>query len=472
MQNNIPLQKIGCAIFDDPDAPLSGWACLFDEEDPAGKAIALRFKNPQDLSSDSVYWTNLEYAQFSNAGFSNNIRFRQADYLRPGMIRVVSELGLDQASAPEKAKALARVFGFVIDYVRKVFAIYEVPMYNLSSGIREYVTPPDVYGTKIISDIVKDMNQAFTRCATPIVDSNTGVESLKTSVMLPRHSLAKEIFDVVIPITTQHEVINDLSMIDGRNPQSVIEWVIAQKGPMMIQASFSAKRNENIMPTVINYGTTKNFKDKRNSNGQSQMRTPTKQWVTGHEILLLCRHYDCEINTAVIFEKCLPIKEHLPMIKRLVEYMDGKDDIALSYAFGLLLENTWTSLLKARSRMDGQGRKEPLNMYEPFVRAVDRVNCAIMAGLLYQEGIDVLSYALGRLNVRITDNTAEWMNLCNLCSKFGAIPPKSADYQHAGFDSEDMIGVLQQIYNSGDQELIMFFDTERYMAEREQVVLD
>ena len=76
-------QKFGCVFFDDVQKHTTGF-CSYNGE------RAKRIRGTQDLDSDIVWLTNLEYDLMWYSGFSSHARFRRADFLRQNINKIIN----------------------------------------------------------------------------------------------------------------------------------------------------------------------------------------------------------------------------------------------------------------------------------------------------------------------------------------------------------------------------------------------
>ena len=75
--------KYGCLIWDDPCIHTTGWKAVGE-----GAAGRVNIQGTADLSSDTVYLTNMQYQMSKESGLSGNYRFKMDNYLREGIIQL------------------------------------------------------------------------------------------------------------------------------------------------------------------------------------------------------------------------------------------------------------------------------------------------------------------------------------------------------------------------------------------------
>src|SRR3546814_20355235 len=109
-------RRFGLVLFDDPKDPSSGWAAVAGEESPR------RIGGPNELSTETIWWTNMSYEFFFKKTEAwRNPWHRHDKYLVASPSDVLREWGHDpkEVSSDFVCQFVATAFGRVMQLAFK-----------------------------------------------------------------------------------------------------------------------------------------------------------------------------------------------------------------------------------------------------------------------------------------------------------------------------------------------------------------
>src|SRR3546814_21124936 len=110
-------RRFGLVLFDDPKDPSSGWAAVAGEESPR------RIGGPNELSTETIWWTNISYEFFFKKTEAwRNPWLRHDKYLVASPSDVLREWGYDpkEVSSDFVCQFVAKAFGRVMQLAFKI----------------------------------------------------------------------------------------------------------------------------------------------------------------------------------------------------------------------------------------------------------------------------------------------------------------------------------------------------------------
>ena len=380
--------RIGVILFDDPQAISNGWSAV------DGDSYAKRVRGAEDLASDTLWFTNLEFDHVRNSALSQNAYFRHHDYFGLKLSDLCAELGLTDAfsvTPDQLALKLVQLYSRFIDFEcalsgqsRDKWRAHPI---TARGSLRENFWGIDQLGDDHLREAVDESIQMYTSC-----DSRgfwDGYEHVK--FYLPRLEHARRILSMPVPLSNEYERVKRRP----RKGEDISEWLMGQEGPVLAHTVIHSLDAD--MSTVLNFGAappSKSIEEK----GRLRTHTSTRQWMTTLDLMTLNGFADLEIKEAIVFPRTMPLIRQ-PEIMRFFELSEEID--ALSYTVGIFATNLWTAMSRTHAR--ASMRKHAMNARVPFLRAVDRWECMKVAKVIMDMGYGVMGYGAGRVHARMPE---------------------------------------------------------------------
>lgn len=390
--------NFGAVLFDDPRAHDSGWACTWRGIE---KTQPIRIANTGELSSDTVWLTNLDYETSTLSGLMG-LRFRRGDYFHHNIEKIWSEIGLNLENPAVDPK---RVWGgryTSVDMLRPAWTAWLFrQVVQTGSSIVPVNAPvlptmPRGLASRLVfpirgqpsKDIFKIMGQAD--LAWQPVIRRAYQDAPKQYIRLRPHRVthAIRLLSKPWPVTWSWRGMTSKSLNKHKN---ITEWLLQflDEHPFVL-LRVTVTHTDHPFERLINFGA--NIQNKPEQN----------KWITG-----------------VDFRRLAPFC-HMKVHHLL--YNDGKGitgfDVleqaginihpeswamrAGSYSFGLFLEMLWRAFM-----VKPEGMKLTFEESHPasvFLRAYDRDILFEYALRLIQKGYDIYGYGSGFLLLEINED--------------------------------------------------------------------
>ncbi len=394
--------RYGFVLFDDDHTHDTGW--VLREGDPL-----LRIVSTAELSSDTVWWTNLSYEAANLSGLQG-ARFRRGTYLSHDVSRIWQELGLDEGAdyglriRPDsvfdgkcdnglelRLRVANWVFRKTIEIANDFLPFAAPPLNDLAHGLRERIfpewrrffideAPPEYY--RMALEAADKYYQPVPRTISPSGDSEA---PLPKTIRLPvdRVYHAWTLLHMPIPIGGWRDLKDGVKLLNRKSPEFIREWLMSNPGALL---RVTMKRCSEEMESIINYGAN------------IERNARSGHWLTAIELDSLMDHCEFTLHECVIAEKVQTPIEFLE--KRGVMSTPITWDLCKvrspSYPFHLFMDNLWRSFCGPIPRMP-KGQKNP---FSAFLRSADRMILMRRASSLQQKGIAVVGYGSGGILIQ------------------------------------------------------------------------
>lgn len=457
---SVPLTKYGALIFDDPAIHEGGWICL-ENETPA------RVRGTIDVPDDRILYTNVDPVVIRADGLS--ARFRAADWgpVRMGEPRrsdawdfkasVLSEMGLAELPAQERAQRLANLMGRWMHFAEAAFpGLKGAHTWGLARSLR-ILRGKDVIG-EMPTMVMRAIELARTYgCA---AERPPGAERMKrTGAMVPlRYDHAMSILSDPVPENgckwkriPKREIPDDSALIP--------EWV-ASRGPLLLQMVIE-RVSLNIAHRLLNPA------------GDTSSEVGRRMWRTGEEAVAFASLGDVRINDA--YEACASYRpiDDVPAILRDID----PDVIRACPSISLFM----TALHKSFMISDVDWRDAKLGYRtspaEVFLRSRDMLLCAQHALRLEQAGVGVTWYGSSSISVSVPDDMqgarqtlfAAAQAVDGLITAAGTMPAHAAADFGRACAADQHHGMLRYAILQGNAETIDVLDRTMYENIMDQI---
>lgn len=375
----------GAVVFDDKTRPLGGWACVAGD-------TSFRVRGTGDLSTDVVWWTNLQRDAFIRIGGLNQPKLRRSEYLRPNMDQLMTELGLHPSRLPSAriVETVAEIFSRVLRLAQAHYGI-EAPG---SDTLLE-----ELYGALIDEDraITPEIDEALRQATQTWVKCEVSKPSNSQFVTFRRPRLAHALDVLATPIPgEQWEFVKGEDLPPARQR---VHWLVSQPRPVL--AKVSLLRVDHEIAPIVAFGS-----------GARGMRG----WMTQIEILYLARFAKLRVDAAFLGS------EYVPFTVKKDLYRGGMIG-ELSICTGILAENYMCALMSARPYRKGVslGRKRLISPRAAWLCAADRFYSMNPALMLHGSGFSVLGYGRGQVILMLQRGALEEARMCATAA--GALAP-------------------------------------------------
>lgn len=384
--------KTGCVLFDDPAMRTGGWVAVADEDGTVSEPY--RIDGTGRLSSDVVWWTNLDWTQMSTAGLLSNARFRPESFLRIRMAAIFAEWGAGDADPDRKVVLGATLFWRIMMFVFLHYGFERIPIDFLKSGLRD-VWRRDPVLSPVLREALKDSLTEFTSCER--TDASVANSSRNCSFTIPRASLARGIMATPVPLGEWKVVPEDKIPRNYAVDESIRKWLIEGGVPVLIQATvtdINPERN-----AIFGFGSGVR---RRASPGGASYRfhsESNRSWMTLDEAIVLSSYAKVIVKKAIAADP-----EKMEKLENLAPGWPVKEEGPLedlSWSYGLFLENIWVA------RAFPFPREAETSVWQVFYRSYDHVLCMQSAWMLHQHGIIVTGYGAGRIFAKIPNGMTD-----------------------------------------------------------------
>lgn len=401
-----PWPRLGALLFDLPDDPVRGWACLGEGPQAAGGAF--RFDEPgvAGLPDDTVWITNYPAATLAGTGLAAAGRFHDERYLRESMGRLCEECGCtDPRRACEFSAALfARSLRLAAALVRcRDF----LPRWSLRRGLRVAAGPvEDMLVEPRLKDVLEEARLTNVSC--PLRAPGEGETTLRLRVPAMDHCRA------VLATPLPAGPFEAVRRIPGPLCEPAIRrrWFsgITEGGrlPGLFRLAWrgvDGERARLLVPGLPGRGS-----DRAPGAGRP------RRWYPTALVARLMEAGDVVVHEALV---CRRVRI-LSVPAALAASLPGQ--AALSTSASVVLDNLWSGMCLPRDpRAPKKDGLLPCNADAPFLRAADLVLLHDRALALQRLGLRVTGYAAGSIRIRAAsgEGGAVWA----ACTALGLLPP-------------------------------------------------
>lgn len=399
--------RFGFMLFDNETTHDTGWA-LRD-----GESI-LRVSGTSELSSDTVWWTNLSYETANLSGLQG-ARFRRGSYFAHETYRIWQELGLDETENQGLRINPLSVFNgecknglhlrlmFSVWMFRKMMEITEdfmpivaPPLNDLAHGLRERIFPEwrRFFLDEPPPEYYQDALQAADKSWQPLPriiqrgDRGESDAPLPLSVRLPVDRVYHGWTLLSMPIPAGGwRSLGDLRILNRRPHEHIREWLIQNPGALI---RVTMKSCDDEMESIVNYG------------GNIDRNARSGHWLTSVELESLMDYCEFVLHEGVTAEK---IRTPMELIENAGFHLDKTtcENRAPSYPFHIFMDNIWRAMAGPIPRSP-KGARNPA---AAFLRSADRMMLMQKAIVLHKRGIRVTGYGSGGIMINPPKSSPE-----------------------------------------------------------------
>lgn len=436
------MTKNGFVLFDDETAHDTGW--VLAEGEPLQ-----RISGTAELSSDTVWWTNLSYETANLSGLQG-ARFRRGTYFSHDIHRIWQELGVDEGpEQPIRVRCdsvfegacesslhlrlhLANwVFRKTMEVTSDFLPLTVPPLNDLAHGIRERIFPDwnrffvDEPPPEFYRDALEAANKAY-QPVPRMVMQESGESILPKTLRLPvdRAYHAWMLLHMPVPIGGWRNLQDGVRILNRKPDGFVRQWLLENPGALL---RVTMKRCSEEMEPIVNYGANI---DRNARSGH---------WLTSVELESLMDHCEFNLHEGVLAEKVLSPLDFLEKQGLRPEHLTEEILAARapSYPFHIFMDNLWRAFCGPIPRAP-KGQKNP---FAAFLRSADRMVLMQRAAILHRKGIQVVGYGSG--GVLIQPPKSDPRNWVADILSAGLLPPLFPAGTFALEEVEDMVDLYQ-----------------------------
>jgi hypothetical protein len=383
------VKKFGVVMFDDDRDPSCGWAHA------DGDRMARRIAAPEDLSRDTIWWTNVSGdCFFFKTDLHKRSWLRHDKYLVVTHRDILREWNYDPTRVdPATTCHVAATF----------FARIMLISYRLAKAVRPGITMEEVFvGATLRSDLrvvlpeleyPRSEAAAITKAGVAFSEfTATGMRPLRDStwamVRKPRLSHAVEMFRTEIPV-------GPFEFMSRRDIQNHEGNLFSDDAERPFIAEVAVGEIHPGIALVLGYGAS-----------ASAGRPAPGAWVAQNEFAGLSRIAEVDVRSAWVGRGRARLMDMLPAP---VRSFLTEDCSSSSWSLGVVAETLWRSCcLKEHfggdSELSGSDGCAATSWAGAWIRAADRVSMFSSAMDLVRSGYSVSSYGLGWVRAAITQD--------------------------------------------------------------------
>lgn len=385
-------EALGVVLFDSPStySPESenpGYLCLPDTE-------PVRIFGTGDLPSDVRWLTNINLDVARAARLKNSPKLLNTNFLRTSVSTILSELGLSNRPVSVQAYALAHYFRNTMTLADSLLGISGTPAFSLNQAIPVQISHYQPSISEQVRQFSVQSHQSYTQC-----EVSAGRDSKFTSVTLPRQAHAAAILTAGLPWGGWEK----LPLSGVASNQSRVDYVLGCGRPAIAQITVtkvSKKFNQ-----LVNYGAGAGMLSAKTRTNNDYAVPNGRHCATSNELKFLAEIADVTVDEVYVCDSPVEVRYGLP-----VETVQS----GLSYSYGLLCENIWTSLSRDT---DGRVSKSPMSAW---LHAEDRLACLRKAISMHDLGYKILGYGYGRVNIALEQEMLDRYHTD--CMQLGVVP--------------------------------------------------
>lgn len=367
-----PAWEFGCVLFDlaeDEAGRLvprlgSGWASA-----EGGKAE--RFKGPEELPSQMLWWTNMSKDQLWLSGGVKFQKLRHSGFLGQEMGGLMKETGLmPKTIGPNiAAEGLSEIFSRAMRKARRFFEIPSFRESTLSEDIRVNAGEADYPKDTLLDTALFSAWQENS-----FIGGTEG--GFFVPMRIPRVSHARTILSRPVPIGGwEFAGVKDMPLEEQR-----FEWFSKSGRPALVKVKFGQLKQNGLLLS-------------RKDGLAKGMRKKEREWMTFEEATWWSAYQDISIVGGFVAEGEATISSS-------PNFEDWGESANLSLAAGLCAENYWTGM----STFARHPVSKKMTLVSPravWFRSADRFFCFSKALELHRSGLKVVAYGGGTIIVEL-----------------------------------------------------------------------
>jgi len=365
LSNAAAVPDVGCAFFDDPDHPVTGW-CSFNGSAPQ------RFPHVSELPHNIAWITNVNFGAYKNLADLSKAAHIRRNFFRPAFNSIAMEIGYKPETWPIRSALpdMSGVFFRAWDFAVKAWG--GVPLLEslreslyIASGERDQ----PVFGER------ENALSSSWQVDSVVINENTREPGMLYVRLIPnrvRHAA----------FVLANGMPRGEYFVRGK---MTVDQALSADEPMFLECDVSFSGSD--LAPLCAFGVS--------SSNYDQMR----RWVSQPELMLLADHAkSIEITGAMVYEDFSDAPQLPPAF--------FEDDlIASSYSAGLIAES-WIEALTSR-----QYSKTSRRYYHPpraaWLKSLDRAISFGNAKRVHECGLRVVRYGYGTVAVKAFQHEME-----------------------------------------------------------------
>ncbi len=428
------MRNFGMVVFDDTKNPGAAW-CAVNGGDPK------RVEGTNQLSTDTLWWTNLSYEEFFMTTEANrNPWLRHDAYMIAKPKDALVEWDLDPATTPPDylATFCSAVFARVmtLSYKMAKDANPNIRMTTLfkTTSLREdlrFLLPKADFPEGEAAAIMK-AGQAYSNFTKTAVRRVRGGKQIM--LRRPRIPHALEMLTTPMP----QGPFEFKSRADLRTLSSDrVSWVRSTDRPCMVEVTVDSMQQD--VAPIYGFG-----------NSTDRDRRIPRSWIAHPEFLMMSSFSDLQVRSAWIGKDYGKMNLLLPPA---VTSFLSDSHIEASWSAGIIAENLWRAACLGTEKrwIKGSTEERPQTSWRgAWIMAADKAAGFMSAMRLTDMGYAVPSYGNGWVLVEVTDD--QMQDLLRDGLSIGLIPrlfdvpagafPMDGDFQWGGDKKSRILATL------------------------------
>lgn len=368
------MPRFGVAIFDNDEDMTGGWASL------AG-AQEFRFRQPNDLPSDSIWITSIEGPKFRPLEKMHHLR--SADFLRSKLKVLAADFGMategDDWARPA-VRALSELANRTVLVAAQVYG-WEDPLRMLmGKSLVEDIRKTMIRPNPVRPHMKAPLLSAHQIYSSPEVGSGYLSDSIFLNLRLNRLAHAKKIMSTMVPDGAWSYSGRE----EGNSFDYSVEAALRSDKPSLVEATVETSRTDPEISSLVAFGSSLG---KRNG---------LRSWISQPELKWLSQHAKVTINRIYQTHGSKPLPERM----QLPELLVSDPLYQMSVSVGLVAECHWSAIAN-RTYNSLATIKEEVSVWGVWLRAVDRAICFDLALKAHKAGFSVRGYGTGSVLVSL-----------------------------------------------------------------------
>lgn len=406
-------RNFGVVLFDDPKQPSAGW------KSTAGQAKTDRISSPDELSTGTIWMTNIQYEDFfRTTEIWRRSNLRHDGYLVVKIANILKEWNYNPGSKNQPSQLTP---GFICQFVSQCFQRIMHTAFNLIRQVDPRLSMDRAFVGQTMKDDMRILlpkldypkaeaasfmkgekaYQEFTQCSTRNVR-----DAVSIMVRRPRTLHAMEMLQTPVPVGPFEFVARKNFRKHGTD---IVDFLKQTDTPCMIELDV-----EGIDPEV---GPVYGFSNSTNKNAKH-----SRDWVAHNEFEALSRYANLSIRSFYMGRQYGSLVEQLP--DPVQDFLTDRT-LDSSWTAGVIAETLWRAATlkestdRAGKPQDGEDRAGT-SWEGAWIRGQDKVSMFMPAYELHKRNYAIASYGIGWVQARVTEEARN--DFLNDALSLGLVP--------------------------------------------------
>lgn len=383
-------RKFGVVLFDNPEDPQSGWASV-----PGSRSR--RVRSPAELSTDTIWWTNVNYDMFfRRTQIWRMPTMRHDKYLVVSPRDVIREWGHD----PQQVDV-----SFVTDLCAVAFDRIMRMSWMLLRDVNPKMRIADAFVGKTLREdlrsLLPELDYPQGEAAAVMRSGQAWAEFTATGAVgprggkwvvlrKPRLSYAMEMLQTPVPRAPFEYISRSefRSLTDDK-----VQLIRTMKEPCIAEVGVS--NMQQAVAPLYGFG-----------NATDKGRKIPRSWVAYPEFKVLSRIADIDVKNAWRGREYWAI---VPAMPEVVKDFFGDKYTEWSWTAGVIAETLWRSVVLGEDRSKVGGLREGEELAQTswpglWIRAADKAAMFSVSLRLAELGYAVVSYGIGWVRCQVAED--------------------------------------------------------------------